>query len=340
MNKKQNFLSKKPNTEDISRERGVDIQLRLAAPRVSLRVQEIQWCGIRCHFGSSHFLFERARGFSLFTSFSGFVLSMCLQPTQFCSFSFSLMARVCDGTNVPMSPAPASSSNMGSPHGSLPDLEGTGFRASTMEKINEIYLQLPLVMQNAARIENCVQTLAQTVAAQTTKITSIEQLVGSFVARVTSLETNAAYGSSSPDSARSWNMLGQRNGSKATGSLVSHGPGSCDDSRNTRRRLDTFSSPEGEHARSAVLLRFPCEQYRTGITIWIDNLWENPTSQPTTNLSQFSAKQVPCRPDSYLKQEPNVRTFWPDFQKMVSPCEIKSLLLRQNNYHGAPIQIT
>ena len=54
------------------------------------------------------------------------------------------MARVSDGTNVPVSPAPASSSNMGSPDGSLPDLEGTGLRASTMEeKINEIYLQLP-----------------------------------------------------------------------------------------------------------------------------------------------------------------------------------------------------
>ena len=66
------------------------------------------------------------------------------------------MARVSDGTNVPFSPAPASSSNMGSPNGSLPDLEGTGFRARTMEeKINEIYSQLPLFIQNAARIKNC-----------------------------------------------------------------------------------------------------------------------------------------------------------------------------------------
>ena len=61
---------------------------------------------------------------------------------------------------------------MGSPNGPLPDLEGTGFRACTMEqKINDIYSQLPLFIQNAAWIENCVQTLAQTVAAQTTKIT-------------------------------------------------------------------------------------------------------------------------------------------------------------------------
>ena len=44
------------------------------------------------------------------------------------------MAHVSDGTNVPISPAPASSSNMGSPSGSLPDLQGTGFRACTMEE--------------------------------------------------------------------------------------------------------------------------------------------------------------------------------------------------------------
>ena len=174
------------------------------------------------------------------------------------------MARVSDETNVPISSAPAFSSNTGSPNGSHPDLEGTRFRACTMEeKINGIHLQLPLFIQNAARIENCVQTLAQTVAAQSTKISNIEQIVGSLVARVTSLEQNAASGSSSPDSARFWNMLGQSNGSTATRSLGSHGPGSSDDSRNTRRRLDTFSSPEDEHARSAVLLRFPCEQYHT-----------------------------------------------------------------------------
>ena len=135
---------------------------------------------------------------------------------QICKFPSFVKARMSDGTDVPISPAPASSSNLGSPNGSLLDLEGTGFRASSMEeKINDIHLQLPL-------------SLAQTVAAQTTKITNIEQNVGSFAARVTSLEANEASGSSSPDSARSWNMLGQSKGSTATGSLGSNGPGSSD----------------------------------------------------------------------------------------------------------------
>ena len=81
-------------------------------------------------------------------------------------------------------------------------------------------------------------------------------------------------GSNSPDSARFWNVLGQSNGSPATGSLASHGPGSSDDNRNTRRRRDTFSGPEDEQARRAVLLGFLCEQYQKGITKRINNLWE------------------------------------------------------------------
>ena len=44
------------------------------------------------------------------------------------------MARVSDGTDVPVSPVPASSSNVGSPNGSLPELDGTGYRACTMEQ--------------------------------------------------------------------------------------------------------------------------------------------------------------------------------------------------------------
>ena len=68
----------------------------------------------------------------------------------------------------------------------------------------------------------------------------------------------------------------------ATGSLGSHGPGSSDDNRNTRRRLDTFSSPEDEQARRATLLQFPCEQYRKGVTKWINSLWED-SNMPAFN---------------------------------------------------------
>ena len=58
--------------------------------------------------------------------------------------------------------------------------------------------------------------------------------------------------------------------------------GSSDDNRNTRRRLDTSSSTVDEHARSAVLLRFPCEQYHKGITKWINTLCEK-ANMPADN---------------------------------------------------------
>ena len=77
------------------------------------------------------------------------------------------MSRASDGTEVPVSPLHASS-YMGSPNGSLPDLEGTGFRASTMEeKINEMFIQtakLPPLTQSVSSFENCVQMLSQPVS--------------------------------------------------------------------------------------------------------------------------------------------------------------------------------
>ena len=203
------------------------------------------------------------------------------------------MARASDGTDVPVSPLPASSSNMDSPNGSLPDLDGTGLPASTMEeKINEIFVQLaklPLLMQSVPRFENCVQTLSHTVARMMRKITNIEPMVCSLATRVTASETNAASVSSGCGSARSWNILGHIDGSTATGSLGS-GPGSSDDNRNTRRRLDTFSSPEDEQARSAVLLRFPCEQYNKGIIKWINNFWKESNMPAYNKLVRIHCK--------------------------------------------------
>ena len=44
----------------------------------------------------------------------------------------------------------------------------------------------------------------------------------------------------------------------------------------------------------------------------------NPTCQPTINMSQFIAKQVPYQPDLYLKHEANVKTLLFDMKMMVS----------------------
>ena len=62
-----------------------------------------------------------------------------------------------------------------------------------------------------------------------------------------------------------------------------------------------------------------------GLRIGSKNVWENQTYQPTTNPSEFTAKQVPCQPHSCSKQEPSVRTFWPDIEMMVSSMKLTVL---------------
>ena len=248
----------------------------------------------RSHFGSSHVHLERAYDFLCHELF--WFCLVQVSTTQFCSFPSFLMARASDGTDVPVSPFPASSSNIGSPSGSLPDFEGTGIRPSAMEwKIKGMFVQvakLPLRTQSVSRFEICVQTLAQTVASYDAKITNMERIVSSLAARASTLQTNAASDSSGSGSASSWNLLGHSDGSTATGSLGSHGPGSSDDNRNARRRLDTFSSPEDEHARSAVLLQFPSEQYHAGVSTWFEKFWG------TTNASFSKPTRIHCKTGS------------------------------------------
>ena len=135
-------------------------------------------------------------------------------------------------------------------------------------------------------------------------------------------QPGAASVSSGSGSARSWTLLGHSDGSTATGSLVSHGLGSSDDNRNTRRRLDTFSSSEDEQARSAILLLFPCEQYRKGFTKWINSLWED------SNMPAFNKPvRIHCKAGSVsvrlvLKHKPDVKTLLLDIRMMVSPMEL------------------
>ena len=245
------------------------------------------------------------------------------------------MPRVSDGTDVPVSPAPASSSNMGSPNGSLTDLEGVGkvipqvqWRKNSKpcsqkdlpssRSTSQHWHSIPMLVQGFTRFENSILSLSQSAASVTNKISNIEKSVDGLAARVAALEDTAASVSSGSGSARSWNVLGHSDGSTATGSLGSRGPGSSDDNRNTRRRLETFSSPEDEHARSAVLLQFPCEHTTLGLRIGSIIFGKSPTYQPVTNLSEYIAKQVPCQTDSYSKQEPHVRTLWPGIRMTVT----------------------
>ena len=201
------------------------------------------------------------------------------------------MARASDGTDAPVPPVPASSSNLGSPNGSLPDLDGTGHRAFTMEeKINDIFTQiarLPPLMQSISRFENCAQTLSQTVASYDAKITYIEQIVSSLAARVTMLETNATSVSSGSVPARSWNVLGRSDGSTpmARGRLMTIGiqDVSLILSQALRMHMRGVLSCNGSRANNTTL------GSRNGSVAF----GKNPTCQPEKSLSEFIAKQVP-----------------------------------------------
>ena len=203
-------------------------------------VQEKSRRMFRSHFGSSHFLFESARCFFPFTSFSGFVLSKCLQFSFVVSHRFLWHVRAMEQMCEYLRHQPHLRIT-GFPNGSLPELEGTGYRPSTMEeKINEMSVQiaLPLLMQSLSKFENCVQTLSQTVASYDAKITNIEQILQPVSPYRKRLQRQ-------PPVVPARQALGIYLGMvMAPQPQGSHGPGSSDDNRNTRRRLDTFSNPE------------------------------------------------------------------------------------------------
>ena len=115
------------------------------------------------------------------------------------------MARVSDGTNVPISPAPASASNLDSPNGSILDLEGVGGHpTSTMEENSKSCLPkdlLPLrsigfhsqaCTGDSADLKTVSCLLHNQWASITNNISDIEPSVDGLAARVAALEAGAA----------------------------------------------------------------------------------------------------------------------------------------------------
>ena len=181
--------------------------------------------------------------------------------------------------------SPPLSSNVGSPHGSGHDLDGMGTRfGNTLDEKLDAFLSKICTLRNADRSNSCSHdmdvpygfTYLETLGDFATRLSEMEQNFSALTARMCKIETYTASASNVSGSARSWPTLKQVDGSTAGGS---HGPGSSDDHRNTRRRLDTSSSTDDEQSRSAVLQRFPCEQYLQGITKWIDTLWDESNMQ-------------------------------------------------------------
>ena len=109
MKLKQGFETHAENLKDLLTQscragmaRLTDLEVKaeeLEAELISQQDMEDRVNKLRSHFGSSHFLFERALCFSYVTSFCGCVLSKCLQPSYVVSHLFSwherAMERMC-----------------------------------------------------------------------------------------------------------------------------------------------------------------------------------------------------------------------------------------------------
>ena len=163
---------------------------------------------------------------------------------------------------MPISPFPDTSSNYGSPNGSGPSM-----RSSKKSEMCCYNLLVDLQISTTTPKLSVKPWELSLPESPMLNRPSMPLFCSSLTSRACQIESNATLVSGSSGSARSWNLLGHSDGSTATGSLGCHGPGSSDDNRNTRRRLDTSTSPDDEQARSAVLSRCPSEQYLTGVTI-------------------------------------------------------------------------
>ena len=183
-----------------------------------------------------------------------------------------------DALHTSMPGSPPLSSNVGSPHGSGHDLDGMGTRSGStldekldalLSKIAHFEAQIAQIPALTTWMSRMDSHISKTLGDFASRLTEMEQNFSAITARMCKLETFAA--SASNGSARFWPSLEQVDGSTAAGS---HGPGSSDDNRITRRRLDPCSSAEDEQSRSVVLNEFPCEQYLKGVTQLIDTLWD------------------------------------------------------------------
>ena len=103
---------------------------------------------------------------------------------------------------------------------------GGKFEAILAKRLSQFELHLgalasiPMLVQGFTIFENSILSRTQSVASITNNISNIEQAVGGLAARVAALEAGAASASSGSGSARSWNIFGQSDGSRATGSTA------------------------------------------------------------------------------------------------------------------------
>ena len=286
---------------------------------------------VRSHFGSRaisvqvNILAVPAHAFRRF--FVGFLF---LVSTLFCSNLMS-QPRVVDasGTPVPDSPMQFSSSNVGSPHGSGHDLDGMGtcFGNTLDEKFDALvskFVPFETSLKLVLSRDGCPAWIH--ISRKHLGILRLDlqrwnrNSVLSLIARMCKFETCTASAS---------NVFEQVDGSTAAGS---HCPGSSDDSRNTRRRIDIsqtlMMSMREVPSYSDSLVNNISKTLHIGSIPFGMNLvcWY------VTKLLEFIAKGAPCQSDLCSKHEETFKT-------LLSIVRMMAFLLQcQNDNHSASIQ--
>ena len=116
----------------------------------------------------------------------------------------------------------------------------------------------PSLAQSVSTFDSHIQTITNAVGILTTKVAEIEQNISAIAARIFALEAgNGSASGVSGSPAGSWPLPQEVGGSTVTGS---RDPGSMDENRNMRRKLET--SLDDENSCGAVFSRFPCAQNR------------------------------------------------------------------------------
>ena len=127
-----------------------------------------------------------------------------------------------DGANVPISSAPASSSNVDSSTSSGSDLNGTGTRlgVTTDEKLDALFSQLAQFKEQMAQFPTLANWMSRmdshitkTLEDFATRLKEMEQNFSNLTARMCKVQTLAASASNISDSARSWRSVEQADGS-------------------------------------------------------------------------------------------------------------------------------
>ena len=230
------------------------------------------------------------------------------QFSLFAAFASVFMAidRACEDemhTSLPGS-SPLSS-NVGSPHGSGHNLDGMGTRSgNTMDE------KLDALPSKFVHFETQIAQVPTLTTWMSRMDSHITKHLGIW--RPDSQRWNIISAASLHVCARSRHMLPlhQMHPVRHDPGLGSHGPGSSDDNRNTRRRLDPASSTEDERSR---LANNTSKELQNGSIPFR----RSPTCWHVTNLSEFIAKPVPCQSGLFLKHEANAKTLLLDIRMMV-----------------------